>query len=481
MVKRLAIILSFAMLLASCKVPVSVKEPSVAGSFYPADSSVLQNTVDAYLAYAKPDTDYGGRLLALISPHAGHQFSGWVAAYGYKRLENASDIDTVIIIGPSHRLHFTGASVYTEGKFKTPLGEIPIDEALAESLLNSEADVKFLPEAFDGEHALEVQLPFLQRVLADFRIVPILISNPTREMNEHLVMKLTETLAENRNALIIASTDMSHYYNYTTALEMDGKMIKALERISVIEVESLIRGGEGELCGAYPVLVTLEAARRLGANQSALYKYANSGDVLPSKDSVVGYSSMGFYKAGLTGEDKRELIALARQAVVNRVKEGKLTTFETENPRLKADGAVFVTIKRNGMLRGCIGHARAFVPLYKSVIKNAEAACVNDRRFKPMTTDELDDMEIEISVLSPLVPIKGIDEIEMGRHGLYLMVDNKHALFLPQVPVEAGWDRTEYLRQLAMKAGLKPDAWKGGALYKFEAEVFNDKDVQSSH
>jgi AmmeMemoRadiSam system protein A len=295
-------------------------------------------------------------------------------------------------------------------------------------------------------------------------------------MNEHLITKLVEILAGNRNAIIIVSTDMSHYYDYTTAIQMDGKMIKALERLSLMEVESLIRSGEGELCGVYPMFVTLEATRRLGANQSALFKYANSGDVMQSKEGVVGYSSMGFYKTALTAEDKMELLALARKVIVSRVKEGKLTPFETENPRLKADGAVFVTIKRQGMLRGCIGHARAFVPLYKSVIKNAERACVKDRRFRPMTPDELHDMELEISVLSPLVPLKSIDEIEMGRHGLSLVVDNNQAIFLPQVPLEAGWNKMEYLRQLAMKAGLEPDAWKNGVLFKFEAEVFSEKE-----
>jgi hypothetical protein len=296
-------------------------------------------------------------------------------------------------------------------------------------------------------------------------------------MNEHLISSLVRVLGQDRGALLIASSDMSHYYNYAKALEMDGKVLKALERLSVMDVEALLRSGESELCGAFPVLVTLEAARRVGANQGVLFKYANSGDVLPSKDSVVGYPSMGLYQASLTEEDKRALLKLARDVVVGRVKEGRMINFDTDNPRLVADAAVFVTIKRFGMLRGCIGHSRSFMPLYKSVIKNAEAACSSDYRFKPMTPDELSDFELEISVLTPLVPIKGIDEIVMGRHGLYLELENNHAIFLPQVPGEAGWDKAEYLRQLALKAGLPEDAWKEAALYRFEAVVFSEREM----
>jgi AmmeMemoRadiSam system protein B/AmmeMemoRadiSam system protein A len=476
MFRKSVLIFSLLLLAASCKAPVHVKEPSVAGSFYPLDRGVLQNTVDSLLMKAElqPEAD-AGRLIALLSPHAGYEFSGWVAAYGYKRLREMRDIDTVILIGSSHRMTFTGASVYTEGRFKTPLGEIEIDEELATGLLKKEANVTFLREAFDGEHSLEVQLPFLQRVLEDFSIVPVLISRPTREMYQHLAAKFAGILASNDKAVVVVSSDMSHYFDHETAIKKDGKMIDALERISLIDIESLLRTKEAELCGSTPVIVTLDAARRVGANRTSLYKYGTSGDVLEKmKNNVVGYVSMGFYKSGLTGEDKKELLALARKAVTERVKEGRITVYETDNPRLKTDGAAFVTIDRQGMLRGCIGHIRPFMPLYKSVIRNAGAACARDHRFKPMTPEELKDMEIEISVLSPLVPINGIEEIELGKHGVYLVVEQSSAIFLPLVPLEFGWDKAEMLRQLSLKAGLKPDDWKHGELYKFEAEVFKE-------
>jgi AmmeMemoRadiSam system protein B/AmmeMemoRadiSam system protein A len=445
----------------------TAKDPAVAGTFYPADKKSLQESVEGFLSKAER-VPTNGRLLAIISPHAGYIYSGQVASYGYKQIQG-SGIKKVILIGPSHHSGFKGASVYTKGSFRTPLGEVKINERIAESLLNGTADVKFYPEPFEKEHSLEVQLPFLQTVLKDFTIVPILIGSPSRQTLEHLISKLTETLDD--KTLLIASTDLSHYHDYQTAKEMDGKVIAAVERLSASDTWELLRTGKAELCGGFPVIVVMETARRSGANLGVVFRYANSGDVTGEKDKVVGYASIGLYKSPFTEDEKRELLTLARKAIIEYVTTGKTLEPEIKNPKFRTDGAVFVTIKENGSLRGCIGHIQAVMPLYQSIIKNAVAACSSDPRFPPMKSEELKDMDIEISILSPFVPLKDVKDIQVGKHGLYIMKGVQSGLLLPQVATEFGWDRDAFLEHLCMKAGLPKDAWKDAELYTFTAEI----------
>lgn len=445
----------------------TVKEPSVAGTFYPSDKKELKETLDTLLSKAKP-TPREGNLIALISPHAGYRYSGQVAAYGYRQLEGR-DIKRIILIGQSHHETFRGASVYTSGHFRTPLGTVQIDEVSAKKLLNESAEVKFYPRAFAKEHSLEVQLPFLQSVLKEFSIIPVLTGSPTRETFDHLVSELTEIMDE--RTLIIASTDLSHYHGYYQATDMDSKIIAAIESLSVQSAGALIESGKSEMCGAVPVIISMEVAKRHGANHGVLFNYANSGDVTREKDRVVGYASIGLYRSPFTNDEKKELLSLARNAVTEHVTVKKKIDVDMKNPKLRADGAVFVTIKKKGTLRGCIGHVQATMPLYRSVIENAIAASSADRRFPPLTIDELTDIEIEISVLSPLQTVKDVNDIEVGKHGLVIKKGARSGLLLPQVPIEQGWDRQTFLKQICAKAGLPDYAWKDAQLYTFTAEV----------
>lgn len=470
LIRTLCVLCASVVIFSACA--GKVKEPSVAGSFYPADEKVLRETVDGFLAKAE-NSPIDGRLIALISPHAGYPYSGQVAAYTYKHLKER-DIETVILIGPSHHKSFKGVSVYAEGSFRTPLGNIRINERIAESLINKDADVAFYPDAYEKEHSLEVQLPFLQRQLKEFRIVPILIGSPTQRSYEYLTGKLTEILREDKKVMIIASTDLSHYHDYDTAVAMDVKVTDAVERVSSEDVERYMRNGEGEMCGGYPVLFTMAVARNLGATNGVLYKYANSGDVTGDKGRVVGYAAMGLYKSPLSPGQKEELLSMARETITSYVRDRKVPEIEPDDKRLKADGAVFVTINRNGNLRGCIGSIQAVMPLYQSVIKNAVSASSNDPRFPPMTKEELSDIDVEVTVLSPLEPLKDVKDIEIGKHGLYMEKGGRSGIFLPQVPVEQGWDLNTYLEQLCKKAGLPEGAWKDGArLYSFTADIIS--------
>lgn len=464
---KLVIVLCFFLLVFPLGCKAEIKEPSVAGTFYPADAKELQKMVEEFLSKAeKIQTE--GRLIAVISPHAGYIFSGQVAACGYKNLKGSA-INKVILLGPSHYVGFRGASVYTKGGFRTPLGTVRINERLAGGLLNEAADVRFYPEAYKKEHSIEVQLPFLQTVLKDFTIIPILIGSPTRQTFEHLTLRLAEIF--DKNTLLVVSTDLSHYHDYLTAKEMDSKVIDAVERLSVIDTERLLRTGKAELCGGYPVLIALEVARRAGSNMGVRLKYANSGDVTGDRSKVVGYASIGLYKSPLTEKEKKELLSLARNAITEYVTNGKFPEVEMKNPKLKADGAVFVTVKRDGSLRGCIGHIQPIMPLYQSVIENAIAACSSDRRFPPMKKDELKDMDVEVSILSLLEPLKDVKNIQVGKHGLIIVKGMQSGLFLPQVATELGWDRETFLEHLCSKAGLPKDAWKDAELYTFTAEI----------
>jgi len=469
MVNRFFILTVCCVLLLPCSIGCAEnsKEPSVAGTFYPADKNALKISVEGFLSNVEKG-ERNGKLIALISPHAGYRFSGQVAAYGFSELKDSA-IQKVILIGAAHHAGYKGASVYTTGSFRTPLGEVPINERLAKELLDDKSDVRFYPEAYAKEHSIEVQLPFLQTVLKDFTIVPILIGSPTKKTFDHLIEVLSDILDE--KTLIIASTDLSHYHDYATAKEMDGKVIYEIERLSVTDTAKLLQSGQSELCGMYPVMVAIEIARRAGANYGMLFKYANSGDVTNEKEKVVGYASIGLLKSPYTEGEKKELLSLAKDSIKEYIVNGKVQERKIHNPKFNAEGAVFVTIKKNGSLRGCIGHVQPVMSLSQSVIKNAIAASSGDPRFPPMDKDELKDIEIEVSILSPLIPLKDINDIRIGKHGLVIRKGMQSGIFLPQVATEFGWDRNTFLEQLCMKAGLPKSAWREAELHIFTAEV----------
>ncbi len=467
----IALLIPISLSLASCDGPV--KEPSVAGTFYPSDPKELRSSVDEFLGEAEA-FQKNGRLVALISPHAGYGYSGQVAAYGYRNLR---DKKTIILIGPSHYAAFKGASVYTEGSFRTPLGAVKIDRKLAQSLINEKADVMFSPEAYEKEHSLEVQLPFLQSSLKNFRIVPILIGYATKESFDHLSTRLAEVLEKDESAVIIASTDLSHYHDFETAVDKDEMTIGALKRLSQAECQRLLMSGKGEMCGSIPVLLALDVARKVGANEGVLFNYANSGHVTGNLSNVVGYASVGIYRTPLAEEDRKELFNLARRIIWEKVETGNVSYKDSDNPRLQTDAAVFVTITHNGQLRGCIGQTSPIMPLYMAVQYSAVQACSLDPRFPPVSGPELDGLGIEISILSPFEPVENPwRDVVVGRDGLIIKKGMNAGLLLPQVPSQQGWDKQTYLAELCLKAGLPRDAWKEGAtIYRFTADVFGEE------
>ena len=458
------------MILFPCACSAAVKAPAVAGSFYPADRKKLAADLDLYLAQSG-DSSAEGRLLAIIAPHAGYIYSGGVAGYSYARLKG-KDIRKVILLGPTHYAAINGAAIYPGGGMSTPLGIVKVDESLARSLADEKMGVRLAAEPFEREHSLEVQLPFLQRSLQDFSIVPILIGRMTADSYQHLGDRIATILNNDETALLVISTDLSHYHDSATAAGKDRKVLDAIERLSGGDLERLLSSGEGEACGGGPVLYGMAAARGAGATEARLYSYADSGDVSGDRKRVVGYGALGLYKKELSPSARAEILTLAAATVQAQATGKALPFWNGTDQRLKADGAAFVTLKeKSGRLRGCIGSIQAITALHRSISQNAVAAAAKDPRFRPVRPEELPGLDIEVTVLSPLEPVSGSSEIKIGTHGIYLEAAGRSSVFLPQVPVEQGWDLDTYLQQLALKAGLPPDGWKSGRLYRFTAEI----------
>ena len=479
-----------ALLLCSCARSYSedIRKPAVAGAFYPADKAELTKQVDDFLANAKK-IDIKSKILAIVVPHAGYVYSGQVAAYSFKQLED-TNFKKIIIISPSHYVGFDGISIYNKGSFETPLGLVKIDEELANKIIQKNKRFIFYPEAHLKEHAIEVELPFLQRVYKDkdFRIVPITMGNP--EAND--IRILSDALYDviDKNTLLIISVDLSHYYPYDKAVELDTSGISAIEKLDFYGLGQQINNGNTEIDAPIAVLAMIMFANRSGA-KAAVLKYANSGDVTGDKSKVVGYSSIIIYIPDdaekkkeaimkdeyLNKEEKQKLLEIAKFSIVEAV-TGKRQFFPSvTEERLRENCGAFVTIKENGQLRGCIGYIQAVKPLYETVKDVAKSAAVNDYRFNPVTQDELEKLELEISVMTPLKKIKDISEIEVGKHGLYMKRGFESGLLLPQVATEYKWDKETFLKETCRKAGLPQDAWKDKSteIYIFSAEVFGEE------
>jgi hypothetical protein len=268
-----------------------VRQPAVAGAFYDADPGVLRRHVDSLLDQAR-GTTVKGSIKGLVSPHAGYMYSGSTAAVGYRLLRGKS-YDAVILVGPSHREFFTGASIYPGDSYRTPLGDVPVHKEMRDELVKEGGTIMLSDAGHRGEHCLEVQLPFLQRVLGEFSIVPIIIGNQRREFCLALGNALAKA-ASRRNVLLVASSDLSHYHPYDEAVKLDRQVIGLVEALDEKTMMDQIEEERIEACGGGPVVSVMHAAKLLGANRSQVLFYCNSGDVTGDKDAVVGYLSAAF-------------------------------------------------------------------------------------------------------------------------------------------------------------------------------------------
>lgn len=473
-----------------------IRKPVVAGTFYPGDAVTITRQLADFFKKVKK-ADVPGEIVALIAPHAGYVYSGQVAAYGFKLLEGL-EYEVVVVISPSHIYPFSGSSVYNGSAYETPLGKIEVDKELVLKISSLNEDVYLSDKGhaisgMRGEHSLEVELPFLQIVLGDFKLVPVVMGDQDFESCMALGQALSKAL-KGKNALIVASTDLSHFHPYDEAVKLD-KIV--LDRVDSFDFEGLnddLTAGRCEACGGGPMIATMIAAKGLGADQSKVLHYANSGDVTGDKSSVVGYMSAVLFKSngsaeekttqkekkevgidmGLSDKEKKLLKEMARKSMECSVRGESLPEFKVESEILKENRGAFVTIEKHGKLRGCIGYIQAVKPLHITIQEMAQAAALKDPRFPPVTPDELDDLELEISVLTPLKRIKDINEIEVGKHGIYMKSDYYSGLLLPQVATDHGWDRLTFLEETCHKAGMGGGCWKKKEteIYIFSADIF---------
>ena len=454
----------------------SIKTPNVAGSFYPSDKNMLVKQINNFnqqvpsLKTPKP--------LIVVAPHAGYVYSGSIAAYAFKAIKPINPT-TIIVIAPSHFYPFKGAAIWPRGGFKTPLGIIGVDEDLAKQLMLATGVLHENPDVFNQEHALEVELPFIQQAIgSNVKIVPILMGQPDFKACEDLARALNRIIGNRQDIAVVISSDMSHYHPYDQANTIDAKTLTIIKEM---DIEGFFKGNMTrhiEMCGFVPVTVGMMLAKLRGLSTVEVLKYANSGDTAFDKNRVVGYGAIAFHDNQLTNEQGQQLLTVARQAIKRMVQEGKVVEVSNSDNRLNSIQGAFVTIHANGQLRGCIGTIVANQPLIEVVRDMAIAAATKDPRFKPLTPQELENITVEVSVLSIPLRVSGADDIALGRDGVIVADGNDHqGVFLPQVAEETGWSKEEFLNQLCeQKAGLSKDCWKdqSTALYTFTAQVFHE-------
>jgi MEMO1 family protein len=472
--------------------PLIDRQPAAAGRFYSSDPVELRNSLKGLFEKAKPKTV--DSVLAIICPHAGYDFSGVVAAGGYKQINPDKKFENIFIIASSHQVSFMGASIYNLGNYLTPLGKVKVNIELANKLIKENPVFAFNPDADKNEHSLEVQLPFLQYWMkTDINLVPIVLGTQSVQSCK----KMAEALKPffNENNLFIISTDFSHYPKYQDAQAIDKATCDAVLSGSADKLLKILQDNENKnipnlatsMCGWTSVITLLNMTGVNPDYQFVPIQYMNSGDSkYADKSQVVGYWSVAVVQKGtksefsISAEDKKELLRIARVTIDKKIGENKIPEFNTKrySKTMMTPCGAFVTLKKNGDLRGCIGRFTSEEPLYIVISEMAIASATQDTRFDPVTESEIPKLEIEISVLSPMKKINSPDEIIMGKHGIYIKKGWASGTFLPQVATETGWTKEEFLGHCARdKAGLGWNGWKDAEIYIYTAEVFSEKDV----
>ncbi len=489
----LLILLLFFVSSCTAQKPAADRQPAVAGSFYPAARGDLDRMLTDLFSRALPS---GGLtdVIAIIVPHAGYVYSGEVAASGYNTIDRTKEYDNIFIIGPSHNVGFEGASVYTAGNFLTPLGSVEVNRELGKQLIRASRVFSDRLDAHAAEHSVEVQVPFLQHILSKhFRIVPIVVGANSPETCGMIAGVLRPYL--NSRNLFVISSDFSHYPAYNDAVRVDKATAGAILTNSpdslMATMERNARAGipnlATSLCGWSAVLTLLSMTAGGSGHKFTLVQYKNSGDSpAGERDRVVGYSAIALsedrtLKAketfSLSAGEKKTLLSLARRTVEEYVLHGSVPEIDpaTLTGSLRTPCGAFVTLNEHRQLRGCIGKFDADEPLFKVVQLMAVASASQDYRFSPVEPSEVRNLQIEISVLTPLRKIGSIAEFELGKHGIYIKKGTRSGTFLPQVAQETGWTREEFLGHCAQdKAGIGWDGWKDAELYVYEAIVFGE-------
>jgi len=471
--------------------------------WYPSDPNALDRQINDLFQKAEAQTI--DNVIGLILPHAGYAYSGRTAAAGLKTTNKP--YKRIIVMGAAHRLPMEEIlSVPRATHYETPLGQVPLDVELINKLLKYSIFCH-VPQAHEysrggQEHCVQIELPLLQHRYKDFKFVPIVAGQCSLERVEKAAVILKSLVDE--DTLVVASSDFVHYgptYHYVPFKENIPEQIKKLdmgayEHIAQLDSRGFLeyrRTTGATICGSVPIAILLSMVSK--QTEVHLVQYATSGEISGDYTNSVSYLSVTFSgtwgessevapdanSAELTNQDKEQLLTLARKTMVYALEKRQVPEASdlgiTPNVTMQSPRAAFVTLKKYGQLRGCIGDIFPQRPLYKSVILNTIHACVNDRRFPQVTQDECEDITIDISALTPPAPVESSDQIRIGIDGVVLNKDGHSAVFLPQVAPEQGWDLDQTLNHLSQKAGLPVDAWKEGASFLvFQADVFGENE-----
>lgn len=468
--------------------------------WYDGNAQTLAAQLDGFLG--KADAPAMKDIAALLMPHAGYRYSGQTAAYAVKALEG-NRYGRVVVMGPSHRIAMRDvASVPKDySHYATPFGEVPLDLDFI-AALRTHPEFQGPPEADAREHSVQIELPLLQKALANFKFVPIVVGQIGLESARRMGAILRASI--DANTLVVASSDFTHYgdnYDFVPFRENISENLKTLdmgawdfiEKRDAKGFDDYINRTGATVCGHCPIMVLLSMLPENA--QAHLLHYDTSGNVMGDYSNSVSYVAAAFtgqwpkgeravmqpQTATLTADEKHALLKLARGTLTYYLEHGKPPTPETLGitiaPGMQTVMGAFVTLKKHGQLRGCIGEIFPRRALYEVVMEQAVNAGVNDYRFSQVTAPELAEIDFEISALTPPHDVASYQDIVIGKHGMVIEKNGRRAVFLPQVAPEQGWDLAETLTHLSTKAGLAADAWREGASYMvFEAIVFGEKE-----
>lgn len=471
---------------------LNLRYPAVAGKFYPSNPTQLEKEVKENLRNA--ESKQFENIQGLISPHAGYVFSGQIAASAFAQLNQDAEYENIFIIGSSHHHSFGKAAINSEGDWEMPYGIETVNTRIGNELTERFPDIfTSNPRYHKEEHSLEVQLPFLHYHLKNkYNIVPIVIGCSDTRVCAEIAMALKPYMTDKN--LFVISTDLSHYPAYDDSKKADENTINAIltgnpeKLVTALNANTRrhIPGLATSLCGWTSVLTFMMMTEDTPGYKYHFIDACNSGDAkyYGKKDSVVGYCSIAVTKTeieekkfNLNGQEKASLLKIARKTLENYFSKSKTEIFDEEEitSNLKAYCGAFVTLHVDGRLRGCIGRMTGNIPLYELIGEMAISAAFHDRRFSPLQKSELNQLNIEISALSPMKRINDITEIELGKHGILIENGYRSGVFLPQVATETRWTLEEFLGHCARdKAGLGWEGWRDANIYIFTATVFSE-------
>jgi len=478
-----------------------VREAVVAGAFYPGGVAELTEMVDGFLAQGAKKAKVEGKPIALIVPHAGYVYSGRCAGVAYATVKGKA-YKRVVVLAVNHRgMPFQGGSILNVDAYKTPLGTIPVDRAACD-LLHKSILFTSEPSAHRMEHSLEVQLPFLQRAIGSFQLVPIVVGGLAGDDAASMAAQLRKVV--DADTLVVVSSDFTHYGRSFQFTPFTDHVRENIEKLDKGAVDLIVkRDGPGfasylgrtgaTICGRYPIRILLELLPEKAKGE--LVEYYASGDENRDYSHSVSYAAVVFTAAGQWGEapagpakaadaadmdisaaGQRKLLEIARMTLVAVTAGEPIPDAKLDDAELQSHHGVFVTLHKKGQLRGCIGNFRPTTPLYRTVAVQARMSALEDSRFRPVVPSEVKEIDIEISVLMPEKPIKDPLDWELGKHGIIVRRGYRQATFLPQV-AEYFKTKEEMLAACCTKAGMLPHLWRdpGTSVYTYRAQVFGEK------